>query len=560
MIMVKKLLSLLHREWSGLHEAAFLLGIFAVFSQILALFRDRLLAHSFGASQTLDIYYSAFRIPDLIFAGVASFMSALVLIPILTRYAKDNDIRAQKFLNDAFTVFFSFLLLVSIGIFFFMPWLINAFFPHMAEGVRQDLVTMTRILMLSPILLGLSNLLSSVTQMLHKFFAFALAPVLYNVGIILGAVFFYPAFGIIGLAWGVVLGAFLHFFIHFFVSYRQGFSLMFSFFPSFRDILEIIYVSAPRTLGLLSSQLALFVLIIFASRMEQGSVTVFNFALNLQSVPLAIIGMSYATAAFPTLSRHFVGNDMEKFLNQILSATRHIILWSLPVLVLFIVLRAQIVRIVLGSGSFDWTATILTAATLALFVVSIIAQSIGLLFVRGFYATGQNRIPLFVNLLSALFIIIGGYGLIHLYEGSQFFKDFIASLLRVEGVRGAEVLMLPLAYSIGMVLNVLLLVTFFRRKFGRFLSPVKKTFTQGLFASLVAGFVAYEFLGVLDIYLDINTFLGIFIQGLVAGIAGLLAWWLVLELFGNEEIKETRAALARKFWKTGTTMPDKEEI
>lgn len=558
--MVKKLLSLLHREWSGLHEAAFLLGIFAVFSQILALFRDRLLAHSFGAGQTLDIYYSAFRIPDLIFAGVASFMSALVLIPILTRYAKDSDLRAQKFLNDAFTVFFSFLLLVSIGIFFFMPWLINIFFPHMTEGVQQDLITMTRILMLSPILLGLSNLLSSVTQMLHKFFAFALAPVLYNVGIILGAVFFYPAFGIIGLAWGVVLGAFLHFFIHFFVSYRQGFSLMFSFLPSFRDTWEIIYVSAPRTLGLLSNQLALFVLIIFASRMEQGSVTVFNFALNLQSVPLAIIGMSYATAAFPTLSRHFVGNDMEKFLNQILSATRHIILWSLPVLVLFIVLRAQIVRTVLGSGSFDWTATILTAATLALFVVSIIAQSIGLLFVRGFYATGQNRIPLFANLLSALFIIIGGYGLIHLYEGSQFFKDFIASLLRVEGVKGAEVLMLPLAYSMGMVLNVLLLVALFRRKFGRFLSPVKKTFTQGLFASLVAGFVAYEFLGVLDMYLDINTFLGIFIQGLVAGIAGLLAWWLVLELFGNEEIKETRTALTRKFWKTGTTMPDKEEI
>lgn len=558
--MGKKILSLLHREWGGLHEAAFLLGIFAVFSQVLALFRDRLLAHTFGASQTLDIYYSAFRIPDLVFAGVASFMSALILIPLLVRYAHENDARAQKFLNDVFTVFFTFLVVVCVGIFFAMPWLIATFFPHIQGEAQENLITMTRILMLSPILLGLSNLLSSVTQMLHKFLAFAIAPVLYNVGIIVGAVFFYPAFGIIGLAWGVILGAFFHFFIHFFVSFRHGFSLTISLVPSLRDIWEVIYVSAPRTLGLLANQIALFVLIIFASRMEQGSVTVFNFALNLQSVPLAIIGMSYATAAFPTLSRHFAGNDMEKFLQQILSATRHIVLWSLPILVLFIVLRAQIVRIILGSGSFDWTATILTAATLALFMISIIAQSLGLLFVRGFYATGQNKIPLIANLLSAFLIVLGGYVLVHWYSNSQFLRDFIASLLRVENVNGAQVLMLSLAYSIGMLFNVALLIYLFRKKFGRFLSPVKNTFTQGLFASLIGGFVAYEFLGVLDIYLDTNKFLGIFTQGAVAGVAGMLTWWIILELLGNVEIKETRMALARKFWKAGAVMPDKEEI
>ncbi|MEK7460148.1 MAG: lipid II flippase MurJ [Patescibacteria group bacterium] len=558
--MVKKLLSLLHREWSGLHEAAFLLALFAIFSQILALFRDRLLAHTFGAGQTLDTYYAAFRIPDLVFAGVASFMSAVVLIPILIRYAKDNDARAQKFLNDAFTVFFTFLVIVCVGIFIAMPALVQAFFPHLEGQAQSDLIMMTRILILSPILLGLSNLLSSVTQMLHKFIAFALAPVLYNIGIIFGAIFLYPVFGIVGLAWGVILGAFFHFFIHFFVSYRHGFSLTLSLAPSLRDIWEVIYVSFPRTIGLVANQIALFVLIIYAMQMEAGSVTVFNFAFNLQSVPLAIIGMSYATAAFPTLSKHFAGADIEKFLAQILSATRHIVLWSLPILVLFIVLRAQIVRTILGSGSFDWTATILTAATLALFSVSIIAQSVGLLFIRGFYATGQNKIPLIANLLSAVLIVVSGYGLVHWYGSSQFFQNFISSLLRVEDVRGAEVLMLPLAYSIGMVFNVALLIYFFRRRFGRFLSPVKNTFTQGLFASLMAGFVAYEFLGVLGMYLDLNTFLGIFTQGLVAGVAGMLTWWLILELLGSEEIKETRTALKRKFWKAGAVMPDREEI
>ncbi|HAT68087.1 MAG: hypothetical protein A2481_02820 [Candidatus Yonathbacteria bacterium RIFOXYC2_FULL_47_9] len=558
--MVEKLLSLFHREWNGLHEAAFLLGIFAILSQVLALVRDRLLAHSFGASQTLDIYYAAFRIPDFVFAGIASFMSALVLIPMLSKRAEESDARAQKFLNDIFTVFFTVLVLVCAGVFIVAPELTHMLFPRFEGAAYTELVTMTRLLLISTILFGLSNLLGSVTQMLHKFFAFAFAPLLYNLGIILGAVFFYPAFGAVGLAWGVVLGAFLHFFVQFFVSSKNGFTLSMSFNPSFLDVWEVIRVSLPRTIGLSANQLALFALVVFAAGMEHGSVTVFNFALNLQSVPLAVIGVSYATAAFPALSKHFAGDDMEKFLAQILSAARHIVFWSLPVLVLFIVLRAQVVRTILGSGSFDWTATKLTAACLAIFTVSIVAQSITLLFMRGFYATGNSGIPLVVNVLSSLVIVVGGYGLMVGYANSVFFQDFVAALLRVEGISGAGVLMLPLAYSIGMLLNAVLLIYLFRRRFGRFLSPVKDTLMHGSFSALIAGLVAYEFLEVLGLYLNLNTFWGIFLQGLGAGIAGILTWWLILELMGNEEIKEVRVALHRKFWKAGVVMPDKEEI
>lgn len=558
--MVKKIIALLHREWNGLHEAALLIGLFAIFSQILALFRDRLLAHSFGASQILDIYYAAFRIPDFIFAGVASFMSALVLIPIITKRAQDSDARVQKFLNDTFTVFFTLLLAVSVAVFVATPWLIQKFFPAFTGVAQADLILMSRLLLVSPILLGLSNLLSSVTQMLHKFVAFALAPLLYNLGIIAGVVFFYPAFGIIGLGYGVVLGAFLHFFVHFFVSSRNGFVLAVSRVPSFSDILEVLRVSFPRTIGLSANQIALFALVVFAASIERGSVTVFNFAFNLQSVPLAIIGVSYATAAFPALSKHFIGDDVEKFLGQILTAARHIVFWSLPILVLFIVLRAQIVRSVLGSGSFDWTATMLTAAALAIFSVSIVAQSLGHLFVRGFYATGNNSIPLFVNILSAASIILGGYGFMYWYAHVPVFQYFIESLLRVEGVSGTQVLVLPMAYTAGMLLNTALLIYFFRRRFGSFLSPIKNTLMHGSFAALMAGLVAYQFLKVLGFYLNLNVFMGIFTQGLVAGIAGLLTWWLILELMRNTEIKEVRRALTRKFWKSGVVIPDKEEI
>lgn len=558
--MVKRLLSLFSREWNGLHEAAFLLGIFALTSQVLALFRDRLLAHLFGASQTLDIYYAAFRIPDLVFAGIASFMSALVFIPILTRYARVGNERAQKFLNDTFTVFFAILVVVSLGVFAATPFLVHFFFPAFGGDVQTKLAVMTRLLLLSPILFGLSNLLGSVTQMLHKFFALAIAPVLYNVGIILGALFFYPAFGMIGLAWGVVLGAFMHFFVHFFVSSRNGFTLSLSLRPSLSDVWEVIRVALPRTLGLSANQIALFALVAFAAKMEQGSVTVFNFAFNLQSVPLSIIGVSYATAAFPGLAKHFAGDDLQKFVAQISSAMRHIVFWSLPVAILFIVLRAQIVRVILGSGSFDWSATRLTAAGLAIFIVSVIAQSLGLLFMRGFHATENNVIPLTVNVFSATVIVLFGIGFTFGYAHSLFFQNFVASILRVEGIRGAEVLMLPLAYSVGMLLNITFLIYLFQKRFGNFLSAMKKTLVHGLFSALVAGLVAYEFLEVLGLYLNLNTFVGIFLQGLVAGIAGLLTWWLILELMGNEDICEVRTALKHKFWKAGVIIPDKEEI
>lgn len=558
--MVKKLFSLFSREWSGLHEAAFLLGLFALLSQVLALFRDRLLAHVFGASQTLDIYYAAFRIPDLVFAGVASFMSALVFIPILTRHARESNERVQKFLNDTFTVFFIILIVVSVGVFVASQFLVHKIFPLFDMDAQVKLVLMTRILLLSPILFGLSNLLGSVTQMLHKFFALAVAPVLYNMGIIFGALFLYPAFGIIGLAWGVVIGAFLHFFVHFFVSSRNGFALSLTISPSFLDIWDVIRVALPRTLGLSANQIALFALVAFAAKMEHGSVAVFNLAFNLQSVPLAIIGVSYATAAFPSLSKHFAGEDLEKFVAQISATMKHIVFWSLPVVVLFIVLRAQIVRVILGSGSFDWSATRLTAAGLAVFTVSVIAQSLGLLFMRGFHATENNVIPLAVNVFSAMVIVLCGVGFTLGYTHSIFFQDFVASLLRVEGIRGTGVLMLPLAYSVGMLLNITILVYLFQKRFGNFLSEIKKTLTHCLFSALVSGVVAYEFLEVLGLYLNLNTFTGIFLQGLVAGIAGFLTWWLILELMGNEEISEVRIALHKKFWKAGVIIPDKEEI
>ncbi len=558
--MVERILNFMNKEFSGLHEAAFLLGSAAVASQILALIRDRIFAHEFGAGAALDIYYASFRIPDFLFVSIASFVSVTVLIPFLIEKIGKNERSGKEFLDNIFTVFFAAIVVVSIGVFFLIPILSGMLFPGI-EGVSRDsLIILTRIMLLSPILLGLSNLLGSITQTARKFFVYALSPVLYNIGIIIGILCFYPVWGLPGLAYGVVLGALFHLLIQVPTVFRFGLLPTFSWRPNFSEIKDVVYLSLPRTLGLSVNQVALLVLVSLASRMPEGSIAVFNFSFNLQSVPLAIIGVSYSVAAFPTLAHLFSKNETEKFINNIVAAARHIVFWSLPILVLFIVLRAQIVRTILGSGAFSWSDTRLTAAALALFTVSLVAQSLILLFVRGYYAAGNTRTPLVVNVVSSALTILFAYILINAFRADPFFKYFMESLLRVEDNPGSIVIMLPLAYSVGMIANVLTLFGFFKNDFKNMPSFLRRTFMHSFLGAVAMGFVAYLFLGLFAKVFNLNTFLGIFLQGFFSGVLGIVAGVIILRLMKNREVEEVGKALHSKFWKARVVVPDKEEL
>ncbi|MDO8430472.1 MAG: lipid II flippase MurJ, partial [Candidatus Taylorbacteria bacterium] len=402
--MVKKFFSMMNMEIGGLHEAAYLLAFFAFLSQILALVRDKLLAYNFGAGHTLDIYYGAFRIPDLVFVSIASIVSASVLVPFfIDRFNNDAD-RGKKFIDSIFSAFFLAIVVISITVYFLMPYLIRFLLPGFAHDESlKELIFASRVLLLSPIFLGLSNFLSSITQMHRRFLVYAASPILYNIGIILGIIFLHPIFGFYGLVYGVIIGASMHMAIQIPFIIQKGTFPNLIFDISWREIKKVIFVSLPRTLTLSSNQLASFFLISLASLMTGGSISVFTLAFNLQSVPLSIIGVSYSSAVFPTLSRFFVENNRGQFLHQMIDSARHIVFWSIPITILFIVLRAQIVRTIYGAGQFDWADTRLTAAVLAIFIVSVIGQSLILLFVRAYYAEGKTRKPLIINIISGLF-------------------------------------------------------------------------------------------------------------------------------------------------------------
>lgn len=558
--MPTRILSYLHKEFTGLHEAALLLAGSAFLSQILALLRDRLLASTFGSGTSLDIYYAAFKIPDFLFASIASFVSVTVLIPfIIERLEGDRTDEARAFMNSVFTVFFAVMVVVCAVTWLAIPLLAPLVVPGFTPAAQADFIMLSRILLLSPLLLGFSNLLGSVTQSFRKFFIYALTPIVYNVGIILGIVVFYPIFGLSGLVYGVVLGAVLH------VGIQLPTLLQLKFFPKFtssidwRALKSVVLTSLPRTLALATDKISLIVLASLGSLMAAGSITIFNLALNLQSVPFAVIGVSYSIAAFPALAQIFKKGDMVEFREKVETALRHIIFWSLPATVLFIVLRAQIIRVLYGAGRFTWSDTRLTAAALALFALSVVAQSLILLFVRAYYAGGRTMRPLVVNAGTSILTIIFAFVFINWFDNMPLFRNTLENILRVPDVYNTNVLTLPLAYSLGYIINAVLLWYYFLKDFGSFASPVVRSSVEVLCASVVGGLATYLALNASQGFLTLHTTLGVFTQGFVSGIIGILVIMGILRVLKNKELATVTSTLHHKLW-SGKTVIGEQNV
>ena len=559
---MEKIFRIFNKEYGNINQAALLLGFFAFLSQILALFRDRFIAHFIGPTPSLDAYYAAFRVPDLIFICIASLASITVLIPFIVARMSGEKVtpEARKYLNDVFTVFLGVMIVVSLLAFFLMPYLVSFIAPGFTPFFQAKVITLSRIMLLSPILMGLSNLFGTVTQLFRKFFIYSLSPIFYNIGIIVGVIFLYPIFGIYGLAFGVAFGALMHFGIQVLSSHKCGFTPRFSVSINFKDIKQVALTSLPRTLGLAFNNIALICIIAFASFLQSGSISIFNFSFNLQSVPLNIIGISYAVAAFPTLAKSISLGKMDEFRSHLKSAGRAIVFWSIPVIFLFIVVRAQIVRVILGSGSFSWENTRLVAASLAVFSISILAQGMITLLSRAYYAKGDTKRPLIVNFSCSVLIIILSYIFIQLFENVLLFRYFIESMLKVTDIPGTTILMLPLAYSVGTILNAILHWFFVRRDFMEGESFITKTFFQSLGASFFLGLVAYLSLNIFSPIFGTTTLIGVFLQGFISGVLGILSAVLVLHLLKNEELKDILKTLHTKFWRTKTLLPSQEEL
>ncbi|MBK5215192.1 MAG: hypothetical protein JJE53_00045 [Candidatus Pacebacteria bacterium] len=562
--MVNRLITFLNREFHGVNEAALLLGGFAFLSQILGLVRDRALAHMVGAGPILDVYYAAFRIPDFLYISIASLASVTVLMPFLMDKINNNtdtNEKAKSFINNIFSAYMMFMVAASIIIAIFMPYIVSYMFPGFNDYQIGLLITTSRIMLISPIFIGLSNLIGTVTQLFRNFIIFSLSPVFYNFGILYGVLFLYPKFGIHGLSIGVIIGAFLHFLIQVPVVLKHNFFPKFILKIRWKEIFQVMKVSAPRTFTLSCNSLAFIFLIGMASTLKPGSISLFTFAFNLQSVPVGIIGISYSVAAFPILVRSFSMKDMDNFIGQIIFAAKQIIFWSLPIITLLIVLRAQIVRVILGSDTFSWFDTRLTAASVALFVISLVSQGLVLLFVRGYYAAGNTKKPLIINVFSSVMVIVFAKLFIFIFKNYPDVLSRLEIILRVKDVPGTIMLALPLAYALGSLLNFFLIWFMFNKDFINSTKiSLSLTFIKSLIGALVMGIIAYLSLGFFDNIFDLNTGKGVFLQGFISGILGILSGVLVLLLLKSEELLGIISALKNKFWENRIIVPEQSDL
>jgi len=558
--MVARVFSLIYKEIKGLHQAAYVLALFTLASQLLAIVRDRVLAHRFGAGEVLDVYYAAFRIPDLLFVLFASVLSVYVLLPFVVRACQASQEKAKQLISQMFSLFLLVYVATALVAWFFTPTITAFLFPGFTDAMQIELVVLMRVLLLQPLLLGVSTLLSVVTQMHHRFVVYAFSPLLYNLGIIVGALYLYDQMGVVGLGWGVVLGSLGHVLIQIPFVWKTGLTPRLTKLFDWSLLSEVSMVAIPRAITLALTQLQLTFFVFLASIMALGSVTVMQFANNLYAVPLTIIGVSYSVAAFPTLTALLTEKKVNEFSAYVLTALRHIIFWALPTIAIIIVLRAHIVRLILGSGAFDWDATRLTAAVLAVFALALVLQSMLLVILRAFYAGGRATLPLVLMSIGTGLGTMSAFLLYYWFTIDAAVLHFVSQVFRLEDVSGSVVLAIPLGFVVGVIVEFILMFIAFQRVFTVSFRQLIRPVIVSLCAAVAGGITTY---GVLQFVVEgVNQakFVGVLLQGTTAFLAGVIMIIATYYVFRSPELSEIYRSFRAKLLKTDVVAPQPDVL
>ncbi len=529
------------RENRTVGGAALVIAVFGVVSRLLGFVRDRILAGTFGAGDVLDAYYAAFRIPDFLYGLIVAGALSAAFVPIFTELREKNGGKSAWEL--ASSVFFFLLLVLGsislLAIIFASP-LMSVLVPGFSPEKRALTTNLTRIMLVGPIFLGMSAVFGSVLVSFRNFIVFSLAPIFYNVGIILGAVIFTKFFGPAGLAVGVVVGTMLHAIVQYPSVRQKGFSFSLRTFSCANEgVWRVVKLMIPRSLGIAIGQASFLVVTIFASVLASGTLAAFTLANNIQSVPLGLFGVAFSLAAFPALSGFAATKDYRRFSEILMKTSRQVLFFVLPVSFIMVALRAQIVRVILGTGHFDWEDTRVTFEILGALSASLFAQSLAPLFARAFFALQDTKTPLFLALFSeavhiaVLVIFVGKWG-------------FLA---------------LAVSFSLASITNALLLYIFLRRRIEGwsdrvfFVAALKMTVASC--AALFAVQSGKFFFGLGNVQLD--TFVEVFMELVWSGFLGLAAFIAVAWILKIEELENVWRFILSRLQKQPGVLKEAEE-
>jgi len=443
-------------------KAAGSIMIAFVFSNLVGLIRQILVTNAFGTQSDIDAFNAANRVSETIFNLVAGGALASAFIPAFTALiTRSESRRAWRLASAIGNLILIIISIATILAAIFAPLIVRYLLaPGFSNNPIQESLTiqLLRLMLPSALIFGLSGLVMGILNSNQIFFLPALAPAMYQLGIIFGVLVLVPRQGIVGLGWGVVIGAVLHLLLQIPQLIRLGGR----YFPvldlTSPDVIEIIRLMAPRLLGVAVVQLNFWINTRLASQFVEGSVTGIVLAFALMLMPQAAIAQSIAIAAMPTFSAQVAFGKLKELRASLAASLRGALLLSIPASIGLIVLRKPIIASLYQRGEFDTRSTEIVAWALLWYSIGLVGHAVVEILSRAFYSLHDTKTPVIVGIVamsinivcsyafSALFISIGWMalgGLALANSSATAVEAFILLVLmrnRLQGLSGRRIL------------------------------------------------------------------------------------------------------------------------
>ncbi|HLD51558.1 murein biosynthesis integral membrane protein MurJ [candidate division WWE3 bacterium RIFOXYC1_FULL_40_10] len=525
--------SFLYRSQNTILSAAFILAIASGANAVLGLIKNRLLAGYFGISPELTVFFTAEKIPNMIYAILVVGAISTILIPVLSGDLEKNKEKAYESASVVITgIFFVFLIMATI-FFILAPQIINLLSVGKFSGYENHLgTTLFRLMVGAQLILIAGSMVSSLLQSHKKFIFPALAPLLYNVGMILGIIIFSNKLGIFGPAFGVLIGAVLHLSIQLPALAQTGFKFKPSLNLKNKTMIKTLGLIPPRIISVLTANIAGTIDNSFAILISDPSSIILRFANQLQSFPVNIFGISLASASLPTLAAECSSEDRDKFKKTFITSLTQMVFLTAPLSAILLVLRVPAVRLVYGTPEFPWWATVTTAYTLAFYSLSIVPQSVNYLITRAFYAQKDTLTPAIVHVATTL-----------IYIGLT-----ATLILRAK----YEVWVIAFTFSVTSYLDTFLLFYLLNRKVKGFdIERISSSLTKIGYSTLLMGLALYIPIKLLDqVIFDTAKTINLLMLTGIAGLFGMLTYLLLTKFFNVQEIELLYKVMRKLKFKT----------
>lgn len=498
-------------------SSAVVVGLMILISRLFGFMRYRILAGYFNKSE-LDIFFASFRIPDFVFEILITGAVSSAFIPIFIKYQKNQDKvneNISSIINIISLIFFGFV----IALYIFADSLIPLMTPGFSAEKIQIITNYSKILLIGQLpFMVFASFLTGLGHANKIFLISAIAPIAYNVSIIIATVLFANKFHLIAPIIGVIIGSFLLFITQLPLMFNSGF-VYYPILKITKGLKEFFGMIIPRVVTVLSAQIDATIDLLLTSMLGAGSYTIFYLAQHLQLLPVSILGISFGQASLPYLSEVYQEKKYEEFKKIIIDSILSIFFLTIPIMSFFLFARTPLVRLFFGGDKFDWDATVQTAITLSYFALSIPLHSIYYFVTRCFYAFLDSKTPFYISVFSIIVNII--------------LSTFFIFILKL------PVWSLGISFSISITINVLLLLYFLTKKLkGLNLRLLVLESIKILSATFIASFFVYWEMKLLDgLIFDTSRTINVFYLLATGALSFLILYSALSWMF---EVKEIR--------------------